>query len=356
MDKKYNDNAESQQKNEERPTNINGFENTMQSRKEPQFKPTQNNLNNNKLDVKSADLVPPPIQPMLPFFHVEKQIEYDGIEMGVLENGIPYLTESGLARMCGIDRKVLNRLAIGWNEEKNKPRGQKINLLLIKSGYAENTLFLKSEHNGNDVNAYTEPVCLALLEYYAFEADERRDQAQNAFRILAKTKFREYIYQAVGYAPAQHILDSWRNFHDRVDLTMSAVPFGYFCIFTEIASMLVPMIRAGILISDKVIPDISVGIVWANYWKKNNFDTIYGERVEYKHNYPLYYPQSKSNPQPAWAYPNNALGVFREWLETHYIRNKFPAYLLEQAKLGKLGINIVQKTINVFKQNQLKGE
>ena len=67
MDKKYNDNAESQQKNEERPTNINGFENTMQSRKEPQFKPTQNNLNNNKLDVKSADLVPPPIQPMLPF-------------------------------------------------------------------------------------------------------------------------------------------------------------------------------------------------------------------------------------------------------------------------------------------------
>ena len=65
--------------------------------------------NKNKgLTVNHSDLGPPPLQVEL--FHVEKQIEIDGVEMGVLENGIPYLTESGLARMCGIDRKVLNRL------------------------------------------------------------------------------------------------------------------------------------------------------------------------------------------------------------------------------------------------------
>lgn len=44
-------------------------------------------------------------------FHVEKQVEFDGIEMGVLENGIPYLSESGLARMCGITRSTLYSLS-----------------------------------------------------------------------------------------------------------------------------------------------------------------------------------------------------------------------------------------------------
>lgn len=324
--------------------------------KKMQTKPARKNMNNNNLSDESGDIGPSPIQTVMPFFHVEKQVEHDGVEMGVLENGIPYLTESGLARMCGIDRKVLNRLAIGWNDEKIKPRGQKINQLLLKSGYTENTLFLKSEHKGQEINAYTEPVCLAVLEYYAFEADERREQAQNAFRTLARIKFREFIYQAVGYHPERKVLDSWRHFHDRVDLTMNAVPFGYFCIFTEIASMLVPMIRSGILISDKVIPDISVGKIWAKHWQKNNFDAIYGERIKYEHNYPLYYDQAKSNPQSPYAYPNSALGMFREWLEEHYIRNKFPEYLLSQAKQGKLDTDIAQKTIEVFNPKQLEGE
>jgi hypothetical protein len=114
-------------------------------------------------------------------FHVEKQVEHDGIEMGVLENGIPYLSESGLARMCGIDRKVLNRLAVNWEEEKHKRRGQQIADLLRQAGYEEESLFLKSEHKGMEINAYTEPVCLALLEYYAFLSEEPRGESCNSF-------------------------------------------------------------------------------------------------------------------------------------------------------------------------------
>ena len=90
---------------------------------------------------------------------IEIQKDINGIEMGVLENGIPYLTESGLARMCGIDRKVLNRLAINWPDEQTKPRGKQISQLLAQLEYAESTLYLKSEHKGVEVNAYTEPVC-----------------------------------------------------------------------------------------------------------------------------------------------------------------------------------------------------
>ena len=58
--------------------------------------PTPKANESNALVASSGDMVPPPSQGEL--FHVEKQAEINGIEMGVLENGMPYLTESGLAR------------------------------------------------------------------------------------------------------------------------------------------------------------------------------------------------------------------------------------------------------------------
>lgn len=305
------------------------------------------------IDEKNTHLALRPLQVQTELFVVERQIERDGVEMGVLENGLPFLTESGLARMCGIDRKVLNRLAANWLEERHKPRGRAITQLLLQHGYEEDTLFLKSIHNGVQINAYTEPVCLALLEYYAFVADESRIEALNAFRSLARTTFRLFIYEAVGYSPEQRLIDSWRHFHDRIDMTLDSVPPGYFSVFREIASMIVPMIRSGLIISDKVIPDISVGRAWSSHWKEQNMSALYGDRKEYNHDYPPYYPQAKSNPQPSWCYPESALGEFRNWLRTNYILSKFPKYLLGQVKKGKLPQDSAQAAIEVFKHKAL---
>ncbi|OUJ08189.1 hypothetical protein HK25_01275 [Acetobacter sp. DsW_059] len=295
--------------------------------------------------------MPPPSQGSL--FRVEKQAEINGVEMGVLDNGIPYLTESGLARMCGIDRKVLNRLASGWISEKNKPRGQKINALLRDNGYSEDSLYLPSEHNGISINAYPEPVCLSILEYYAFVSDDPRSQAIAAFRTLAKTTFRAFIYGAVGYSPSSQAIDSWKHFHDRIDMTLDSVPEGYFSVFREIASMIVPMIRADIIISDKVIPDISVGKAWSHYWKNNELDK-YGDRIKYDHSYPTYYPQAKSNPQPSFAYPDVIISIFRSWLRREYINNKLPTYLTGQIKKGSLPKSTATKVIESFSGKKLE--
>jgi hypothetical protein len=289
-----------------------------------------------------------------PLFHVEKQAEINGVEMGVLENGIPYLTESGLARMCGIDRKVLNRLAVGWDEEQFKPRGRAISQLLEQGGYNEPTLFLKSEHRGTEINAYTEPVCLALLEYYAFVVEDPRPEAVRAFRTLARATFRKFIYDAVGYSPEHAVLDKWKHFHDRVDLTQDAAPVGYWGVFREIAIMIVPMIRAGVMISDRVVPDISVGKAWSDFWKEHDLESQHGERTRYDHEYPDYYPQSKSNPQPSFAYPNAALGTFRDWLQKNYILSKFPRYLLGQTTKGALPLHVANKAIEAFGGEQLE--
>jgi hypothetical protein len=315
-------------------------------------RPTHKSLNSNALAPSGVDLVPPPSQGEL--FHVEKQAEVNGIEMGVLENGMPYLTESGLARMCGIDRKVLNRLAANWTEERLKPRGQKVDELLSESRFSGDALFLPSEHRGSAINAYPEPVCLALLEYYAFVTDEPREQAVQAFRTLAKTTFRAFIYNAVGYKPNQQAIDSWKHFHDRIDMTMDSVPEGFFSIFREIASMIVPMIRSDIIISDKVIPDISVGKAWSEYWKVNNLEQ-YGGRIKYDHEYPFYYPQAKSNPQPAFAYPEAIIGIFRAWLRREYITKKLPTYLTGQIRKGTLPAITAAKVIESFSGKRLEG-
>ncbi|EKN3986983.1 hypothetical protein ACTD34_004387 [Yersinia enterocolitica] len=291
-----------------------------------------------------------PIQPDL--FHVERQIEIDGVEMGVLENGVPYLAGRGLERMCGLGHGPFHRLTSNWQEEKHKPRGQEIQNILDSYNYQEDELFIRAEMNGREVTAFSEPVVMSLIEYYAYVADEKRDQAAHAFRTLARTKFREFVYQAVGYNPEQRMLDSWRHFHDRIDMTTDKVPDGYFCVFREIASMIVPMIRSGVMVSDKVIPDISVGRFWSEFWDENGLSRTYGNRKKFNHEYPDYYPQSKSNPQPSHAYPDGALGIFRAWLKRHYISTKLPKYLLGQTKKG-LDLKDANLVLSAFNAQQL---
>jgi hypothetical protein len=129
-----------------------------------------------------SNLVPPPPPQQADLFDIDIQIEFDGIEMGVLENGIPYLSESGLARMCGVNRKALNNLASDWENEQYKPRGKQIKQLLSEAGYAGTELFLKSNLNGSITRAYTDPVCMAILEYYAFLSNPTQEKATQAFR------------------------------------------------------------------------------------------------------------------------------------------------------------------------------
>jgi hypothetical protein len=306
----------------------------------------------NGMELNTSDAGTTPLQGKL--FHVELQVEIEDIEMGVLESGVPYLTGRGLAKMCGIDHGPFHRLTSNWSEEKFKPRGRAIQQLLDQSRYTEQQLYLKAELNGNEINAFTEPVCLALLEYYAFVAEERREKAMATFRTLARVKFREFVYQAVGYSPEQNMLESWRHFHDRIDLTTIAVPSGYFCVFTQVAGMIVSMIRNGVRINDRVIPDISVGKSWSAYWVNNELASKYGERTNYSHEYPDYYPQAKSNPQPAYAYPNEAWATFQEWFHNNYLGDTpLTTYLAGQVKKGTLQYSTANKVLEAFSGKKL---
>lgn len=281
------------------------------------------------------------------------EAEIDGVGMGVLTGGAPFLTLRGLARMCGIAISTLVELTSEWGAAHLRPRESKIRELIQAQGYDATTFFHAVEKNGTIHHAVPSHVCMATLEYYAFEASGDNSQALKAYRTLAKKGFNDFVYAQVGYNPDGSVSLAWRQFHDRVSLVANAVPLGYFSIYQEIAGMIVPMINAGIDVGPHIVPDISVGQRWATYWKAESLDVLYGPRKQYDHNYPGYFPQALSNPQPSSCYPDDALGEFRKWFRTTYLEKHLPGYLGNQSKLGKIKPAAATKAVDVFKAKGL---
>jgi len=195
---------------------------------------------------------------------------------------------------------------------------------------------------------------MALLEYFAYEdAEPRKEEIQN-YRILARISFRQYIYNKVGYVYQTEKLNQWKYFLDRVDLNFDKVPNGFFSVFREMNGLIVTLIRGSVIVNDKTIPDLSVGINWGKYWKEKKLNSKYGERTPYEHNYPEYYPQSDSNPQPAWAYPDKSLPEFRNWFSFEYIYKKFPKYLIEKVKRQKISQKQHLNILEAVKPKQIE--
>jgi len=280
---------------------------------------------------------------------IQKQIEIDGIGMGVLSDGTAFLTGRGLARLCGVSHRQIQSIAIEWFESIPTPRISKIREILFSHSIQIDAPYVAIEQRSGTFFAYPDMICLAVLEYFAFDATHIKEQAKKNYRLLAGKALRDFIYTQVGYDPSNTVPDAWLQFHDRVSLTYNSVPKGYFGIFKEMADMIVTLGQAGLHISSSFVPDISVGIQWSNHWKVNSLDSIYGARAKYEHNYPHYFPQADSNPQEPWCYPENALGEFRRWFREDYIgKGKFKNYIEAKVKQNQLPVSFAQLAISTY--------
>lgn len=279
--------------------------------------------------------------------------EINGVGMGVLTNGVPFLTLRGLARMCGVDHSMIVRISEQWFDTPLKRREKRIKELVREQNADDSVVFFAIEKNGTLHHAVPDAVCMAILEYYAFEAKSSNEQALKAYRTLAKKGFSDFIYSQVGYNPTgeQHI--AWKQFQDRVSLTYSAVPAGYFCIFKEIAEMFVTLIYAKAEVGPSFVPDISVGMAWSKYWKSENLDAVHGMKRNYIHHYPSYFPQAVSNPQQPLCYPEEALGEFRKWFRETYLVDNMPKYISSKVKEGMIQPAAAATAIGAFKKAAL---
>lgn len=259
-------------------------------------------------------------------FNVVKSTEVDGIEMGVLNDGTPFLTARALAKSCGVDHTALNK----GGDLKNKKMAE----LLAAQGFIGGDLYLKIQYKNQEVHAYPDIVCNAFFEYYAYEAGRYcTEEAKNSIRALLRNSLRDFIYLKTGYDPKARLLGSWKHYHDR--LLLNPLPVGYFSVFKETSDIVLTWIQGGLILDDHTVPDISVGKTWNKYWQVNDFDTKYGERIQYPHDYPDYFPQAKANEAiSAYIFPLAALGEFRLWVQNEYLPNKFPKYLSDKVKKG----------------------
>lgn len=308
-----------------------------------------------KLDkmAKSNDLVTGPQQLRLDL-QIAAEREVDGVLMGVLSDGTPYLNIRGLARMCGVDHTSILDITARWQAAPMRPRESRIKELVRAQGGDDNVVFIATNLNGTIHHAIPSAVCMAILEYYAFEAKGiSNTKAAESFRLLARRGFQAFIYAQVGYNPTGAADIAWRQFHDRVSLSYHTVPDGYFSVFKELADLTVTLIRAGANLGQSFIPDISVGIHWGKHWTGNNLDAVYGARLKYDHNYPSYFPQALSNPQPAYCYPDEALAEFRDWIRKEYLTKKMPDYLLGKMKQGQITATAANAAIEAFTPKQV---
>ena len=126
---------------------------------------------------------------------------------------------------------------------------------LVAKGYDEAQLFFEIRKDGSPHYAYPDVVCMAVIEYFAFEAQRTNAKALANFRNLARFGLQKFIYEALGYSPP----GKWKYHHDRISILQGATPDAHFIIFNEVSGMIVDLINADLTVSDKTIPDISVG-------------------------------------------------------------------------------------------------
>lgn len=261
---------------------------------------------------------------------IEVQAEIDGIGMGVLRDGTPFLTGRGLARLVDMENLHIRTIGIEWNDSSPKPRISRIKEILQKSGINAPEAYIDASDGSRVIHAYPAPICLAVLEYYAFDAAKPREAARDNFRLLAGKALQELIYSKVGYDPTGQ--QKFRKWHERIELNHQSAPSGYFSIFNEAHTIIYELIMAGAEIGESMVPDISIGKCWAAYWDTNNLNQKFGDRRKFPHRYPDDHPQARSNPQIANCYPLDALGEYRRWLQDEYLNGgKFKGYLKRKA-------------------------
>jgi hypothetical protein len=97
-------------------------------------------------------------------------------QMGVFDDGTPYLTSRGIAKLCGVSHQPLSRLIDGWKVLRFFHRGRKLSKLLIENGHLDQNLYVVVKNGPEEIRAFTDKVSLAFVEYYAYEAGKKTNE------------------------------------------------------------------------------------------------------------------------------------------------------------------------------------
>ncbi|ESQ80953.1 hypothetical protein [Asticcacaulis sp. YBE204] len=109
--------------------------------------------------------------------YIVQYAEVNGIGMGRLSDGSHYLTQRGLARLCGVQNAHIGTISRDW--ALDKPRIQTIKTRLATLNEERAAAHTILTYQGRRQYCYDVAVCQAILAYYAHDAG-RQVQAEAA--------------------------------------------------------------------------------------------------------------------------------------------------------------------------------
>lgn len=285
--------------------------------------------------------------------------EVDNISMGVLPNGETFLSLKGLARFCGVAPSAIIQLSQDWTkgEAQTKTRGKKLIELIqewTESNHIPTSLFVEIENSyaiSDVTHAVPESIVMAITDYYAHYAQVTKPEAIQNYRKAAKLGLRSYIYDRLGYNKQDLVDESWKLFQERI--LNNECPKGYFTMFDEATTIIASLIRNDIIVDDSIMPDGSLGIHWAKYWKAQNIESKFGARIQILHKYPDSYRQRDPKIN---AYPIAALSEFRAWFQDVYLLEKYPTYIKNKTKDGKIALENVSLLLSAVLPPSVSGK
>ncbi len=250
-----------------------------------------------------------------------READINGVRMAVATDGRAFLSEFGVAALCGVSVATIEVIRVQWNERPVTPRIAKIKQSVAHSGHIGPSVPVTAVLNG--VRQYYFPIeaCRSILEYFAMDAGpDCTATAQKHFYKLAMTGLNDAIRQSVGADPATAEDRRWAKWRERMDPAYECEPPGYFSIFGAIQNLILKLVQAEVDVNEHTVPDSSIEDCWSQHWEQHEFARECGDRVRYTQQYPPSHPYAKSSPQQdAWAYPEKALGTFRTWLRESYV-------------------------------------
>ncbi|NJN48656.1 MAG: hypothetical protein HC805_01145 [Alkalinema sp. RL_2_19] len=122
------------------------------------------------------------------------QVIDDGIEFFTIDlTGESGMSESGLARLCGVHRKAIQKLLFKLSLATSP-------LAECLEPYRGKDLELRLRGKNNH-RIIRSDVCAAIIEYYTYEARIKQPQATFAFRKFAKLGIERWIQGITGWQP-----------------------------------------------------------------------------------------------------------------------------------------------------------
>lgn len=85
-------------------------------------------------------------QPLLPL-QIERERDVGGVGMGVLSDGTPFLTQRGLAVLCGVQNAHIGTISADWNQAPARPRIATIRGLLGERNHRQFTAYQSPRPN-----------------------------------------------------------------------------------------------------------------------------------------------------------------------------------------------------------------